>query len=97
MRGYSMLAESYRTLKAQGKLSAEEADRQIKVLDFLGECEEDDIFRLVDTSAFNSIIKAYCRKALQEAEVGEKVKDRVMNEVRYIMDTMTAKEVVEND
>lgn len=96
MNGYSMMADSYRTLVQQGKLTQEQAQKDIDIYDFFAKCDENDFCTMVDTSAFNSIIKAYCEKALNEAEVSEEVSDRVMNELRYIMDTQTAKEVIEN-
>lgn len=97
MNGYGMLAESYRTLVKQGKLTEEDAQKDIDIFEFFSKCDEKDFCRMVDTSAFNQIIKAYCAKALQEADVDEKMADRVMDELRYIMDTHTAREVIEND
>lgn len=96
MNGYEAVAQGYKKLVEQGKLTAEQAQPEIRVLDFLGECDPDDIYRLVDSSAFNSIIKAFCQKALMGANVDQDTADSVMDELRWIMDTMTSKEVTES-
>ena len=96
MNGYEVVAQGYKQLVEQGKLTAEEAQPEIRVLDFLGACAPDDIYRLVDSSAFNDIIKAFCKAALQGASVDQDTSDRIMDELRWIMDTMTSKEVTES-
>lgn len=95
MNGYKITAEGYKSLVKQGKMTEEQAQPEIRVLEFLGNCSQDDIYRLVDSSAFNSIIKAYCRKALQSAKVNKETENAVMDELRWLIDTMTSKEVVE--
>lgn len=96
MNGYEIMADSYRTLVKQGKLTQEDAQKDIDIFEFFSKCDEKDFCRMVDTTAFNSIIKAFCQKAMEEANVGKKTADRVMDELRYIMDTHTASEVMEN-
>lgn len=93
MNGYKMMADSYRHLVEQGKMAEEDAKREIEVYEFLATCNQDDFYRLVDSSAFNDIIKDYVRKALKGAEVDEETTDRVMSELRWLFDTMGAKEV----
>ena len=94
MNGYEILAQGYKQLVKQGEMTEEQAQPEIRILDFLGECSQDDIYRLVDSSAFNDIIKAYCRKALQSAEVDEKTTDAVMGELRWLFETTNSKEIM---
>lgn len=96
MNGYEMVAQGYKQLVEQGKMTADQAQPEIRVLDFLGACDPDDIYRMVDSSAFNDIIKAFCKKALLSANVDPDTADSVMDELRWIMDTMTSKEVAES-
>jgi hypothetical protein len=49
---------------------------------------------MVDSSAFNDIIRAFLTKAIKGAELGEKSKDRVMNELRHLFNDLSAKEVL---
>lgn len=93
MNGFQMMADSYKALVTQGKLKEEDAKREIEIYEFLATCDQSDFCRMVDSSAFNDIIKAFCRKALQGAKVGEEVEDSVMGELRWIMDTMQASEI----
>lgn len=93
MNGFKLLADSYRKLVEQGKLSEEEAKRDIEIYDFLATCNQDDFYTMVDSSAFNDIIKAYCRKALKNANTDKETEDRVMNELGWLFDTVGAKGV----
>lgn len=95
MNGYAMMADSYKTLVKQGKVKLEDVQKDIKVYEFLSTCDQEDLLSLVNSGAFNSIIKAYCKKALQESGAGEDIKDSVMDELRWLMDTKTAKEILE--
>ena len=71
MNGYTMMADSYRTLVKQGKIDKETAGKEIRVYDFLGTCDSDDLCRMVDSSAFNDIIRAYLKMAVQSADIDE--------------------------
>jgi hypothetical protein len=95
MEGYRIMAESYRKLVKDGKMTEEEAASDIKIYDFLAECTQDDIYNLFNSGAFNDITKAYLRKALVSAEINDEEKGLIMEELRWSIDTMTAKEVVE--
>lgn len=95
MNGFEMLAESYRHLVERGELTEEEVKPDLKVLDFIATCTQDELYRMVDTSAFNDIIKSFCRTALKNANVTEEVEDAVMNELRWLFDEKKAKEVCE--
>lgn len=57
-------------------------------------CNQDDFCQMIDSSAFNDIIRAFLKKALNGAELDEKSTDRVMNELRYLFDDVSAKEVL---
>jgi len=51
---------------------------------------------MVDSSAFNDIIKAYLRMAVMNAEISEKSQDKVLSQLRWIFDEKQAKEVLRN-
>ena len=56
-----MLAESYRKAAQAGIISKEEADKECRIYDFLGTCDDEDFYRLFDSTAFNEIAKSYMR------------------------------------
>ena len=62
MNGYTMLAESYKKLLQEGKVTEEEAKKNIKVMEFLAECSEEEINIMFDSAAFNEIMKEYVRR-----------------------------------
>jgi len=50
MNGYKMLSDTYRQAGDE---------KMCKVYDFLATCDEDDIYNLFDSGAFNSITKSF--------------------------------------
>lgn len=95
MNGYEMMADSYRQLVKQRKIDKETADREIRVYDFLVTCNSDDLCRMVDSSAFNDIIRAYLKMAVQSADIDEDAREKVVGQLRWLFDEKTAKQVLE--
>ena len=95
MNGYEMMADSYRQLVKQGKIDKETADREIRVYGFLATCDSDDLCRMVDSSAFNDIIRAYLKMAVQSADIDEDAREKVVGQLRWLFDEKMAKEVLE--
>ena len=95
MNGYEMTAQSYRVLLERGQIDKEEAERKIAVFDFLGSCSQAQIYDLFDSSAFNTIVKDYVRLALKNTETDEETSENILQELRWLFDTKSAKEVSE--
>lgn len=96
MNGFSMMSESYKKLMEQGIIAKETADKEIRIFDFLATCDVDDFCRMVDSSAFNDIIKAFVKMAVVNADIGEENQEKVANQLRWIFDEKSAKEVLEH-
>ena len=96
MNGFTMMAESYRKLMNEGKIEKEIAEKEIRVYEFLATCDVDDFCRMVDSSAFNDIIRAFLKMAVENSEIGDKEKEKVIGQLRWIFDEKSAKEVLQN-
>ena len=95
MNGYEMMADSYRQLMKQGRIEKETADKEIRIYDFLATCDSDDLCRMVESSAFNDIIRAYLKMAVQSADIDEDAKEKVVGQLRWLFDEKTAKQVLD--
>ena len=96
MNGYTIMADSYRYLMEQGKIDKETAEKEIRIYDFLATCDDNDICRMVDSSAFNDIIIAFLKMAVTNADINDEAKEKVLNQLRWIFKEKQAKEVLNN-
>ena len=93
MNGYDMIVKGLKQAVKNGKISQEDVSRKIEIYEFLATCNNDDLCCLIDSSAFNDIINAYIKKAIEILSVEEQ--EKVEDNLRYLFDEKTAKEVIE--
>lgn len=96
MNGFTMMSDSYKKLMEQGKITKEIAEKEIRIYDFLATCTADDFCRMIDSSAFNEIIRAFVKMAVINADIGEENQEKVTNQLRWIFDEKSAREVLEH-
>ena len=98
MNGYHIMSESYKKAAEQGKISKEQADKDCRIFDFLATCDQDDICKLFDSSAFNEIAKSYMRLAVreltEEGTIDEEQARAVRNRYSLLLDEKKASEVI---
>ena len=95
MNGFSAMADGYRELIKRGRIDKETAEKEIRVYDFLSTCDRDDLCRMVDSSAFNDIIRAYVEMAVKNADIDEDGRSKVVRQLRWLFDEKTAKQVLD--
>lgn len=93
MNGYKMTADAYRAFKKKNPEA--DVDSEIKTLDFLATCTKEDIYNLFNSAAFNYICLGYVKMALNDLDLDDDTKDRIINHVRYKFDTVTANQAEE--
>ena len=93
MNGYRLMAESYKKLMQQGKID-ESAKKEIRIYEFLADCDTDDFCIMADSSAFNGIMKAYLRMAVESAKLEKASQDNVMRQIERLLDERSAEEVL---
>ena len=94
MNGFKIMADSYKQLVEQGKMTEEQARRSIEIYEILASCDKDDFCQMVDSSAFNDIIRAFLTKAIKSAELDEMSENKVMKELQHLFDDLSAKEIL---
>lgn len=93
MNGYKMTADGYRKLLGNSKLDQADVESNIKVLDFLATCTQEDIYNLFNSTAFNFICLGYVKMALNGfKELDDDTKDRIINRVWAMFDEKNAKQ-----
>lgn len=99
MNGFKLMADSYRKVAEEGKISKEQADKVCRIFDFLSTCDDDDFYKLFDSSAFNEIAKSYMRLAVKElvseGTIDEDQGKAVRNRFSLLFDEKKAKDVCE--
>lgn len=96
MNGYTLMAESYRKLMNEGKIEKAMADREIRIYEFLSDCNKEDLCSLVDSSAFNDIIRGYIKLAVDNTDIDEESREKVIRASQWIFDEKNATEALEN-
>lgn len=98
MNGYKMIAEAYRKAFESGKIQKEEAEKMVRIYEFLGSCNQDDFCTMFDSSAFNEIAKSYMRLAVKELIDEETIDEdqgrAIRNRFSLLFDEKTAKEII---
>lgn len=99
MNGFKVMAETYKKAAEEGKIGKAEAEKQHRIYEFLGSCDQEDIFNLFDSSAFNEIAKSYLRIAarelIEEGTIDEEQGRAIRNRFSLLFDEKKAGEVYE--
>ena len=94
MNGYKMIADDYKKMIEDRCVAKEEVEKEIRIYEFLATCDIDDFCIMVDSSAFNDIIRAFLKLVLNNANIDEKARESALNELRWIFDGKSAREVL---
>lgn len=94
MNGYTLMADSYRKLMNEGKIDEETANAEIRIYEFLASCNQDDLCRMIDSSAFNDIIRGYVNLAVKSSNIDNNSQKEILNQLPWLFDTRSAKDVL---
>jgi hypothetical protein len=101
MNGYQLQADSYRQYLEQYKDTppevVEHMNREIKVNDMLASLTKQEIMMIFDTGAYNEVLQAYCYKAMEMAEIPAEKLGEVRGNIKYLLDTVGASEIITKD
>jgi hypothetical protein len=97
MNGYKLMAASYRQYLEQHPEEPDEIKQQllaeIKVNELLAGLSEQEIMMIFDSGAYNEVIKSYCRKAMEMANIAPDKLSEVRDNIGYLLETVKAGEV----
>lgn len=96
MNGYEFTIAGYKQVLESNR---EDIDREyikahIKALEPFAERTEQEIIKMFDTGAFNEVLKAYCRKAMENSGIDSEKISEVMGEIKWLLDTVKAEEII---
>lgn len=94
MNGFELMAEAYKKLACQDKIEKEVAEKEIRIFEILASCDQDDLCRLVDSSALNDILKGYMKVAVDNTDIDDISKAKVLAQIPWALDQYSAKEVL---
>lgn len=52
------------------------------------------MIKMFDSGAFSDILKAYCKKATQNCKIDDDTIDRVMSEIKLLLDTEKTSQII---
>lgn len=96
MTGYKIIAESYKELLREKNIDQEIAEKKIRIYDFLDGCDDEDLFNLVDSGAFNNIIKSYVKAAIFNSGIKKDEKAKILQQINLLFEDCQSKEIYIN-
>ena len=96
MANYDIVIKSYeQVLENKAKdCDVDAIALSINAYKTLNNKSDDEIYAIFGTGAFNHILKGYCKKALENCEFDKKTVDAVMDELKWLLDTCNAKQIL---
>lgn len=96
MNGYKLLIDSYKAaLEREDKsIDRDFIHAKIRSLEPFSERTNEEIVRMFDSGAFNDVLLAYCRVAMQNCHLDQEKINEVLEEVRWLLDTTGANEIL---
>lgn len=92
MYSYELLAEAYeKSIRQDARRDTQEIRDKIAVLRCMGNIDPCTAF---DTGAFNDICVGYAQKAMEHCKISQKQIAAVMEEMRWLFDTMESRNVL---
>ena len=96
MNSYQSYIESYKQILESNRkdIDREYIKSEIKALEPFAERTDEEIIKMFDSGAFRDILKAYCKKAMQNCKIDDYTIDRVMSEIKWLLDTEKASQII---
>jgi len=96
MNGYELHSDSYKKYLEMhpdmDENSKVDMQRKIKALDFLADSTKEERLELFNSSAFNDVVKGYFLMAVDNMKLEEKVRNGLLQELRWLFDTVSAEQ-----
>ena len=96
MNNFKSDIEAYRQIldSKREDIDREYIKAEIKALEPFAERTEAEIIKMFDSGAFNEVMTAYCKKAMLNCKVDDDTIDRVMSEIKWLLDTEKASQII---
>lgn len=96
MNNFQSDIEAYRQILDSNRkdIDREYIKAEIKALEPFAERTEEEIIKMFDSGAFNEVMTAYCKKAMQNCKIDDETIDKVMGEIKWLLDTEKASQII---
>ena len=96
MNNFQSDIESYKQILDSNRtdIDREYIKAEIKALEPFAERTEEEIIKMFDSGAFNEVMAAYCKKAMLNCKVDDETIDKVMSEIKWLLETEKASQII---
>lgn len=101
MKSYKILLDSYKQVlescNESEKLDKAVIKAKIRSLEPFADRTEEEVVEMFDSGAFNDVLRAYCRVAMKNCNLSRKKTNEVLEELRWLLDTVGANEILNKE
>lgn len=101
MNDYRILMDSYQQLLTRcdekGTIDKKAVEENIKALEPFAERTREEILYMFDSGAYNDVLKAYCKVAMEDCGVEPEKIMEVLDQIRWLLDTVRANEILKRE
>lgn len=96
MNSYQSNIDAYKQILESDRkdVDREYIQAEIKSLEPFAVRTEEERLKMFDSGAFNEVLEAYCKKAMQNCHVDDNTVSDVMSELKWLLDTVTANQII---
>lgn len=85
MNGYNLMANAYRKAANDGILDKEQAEKSVRIFEFLATCDEEDAQIIYCSGAINSFMRSEINITIEEAREDGIIDETQAQTIKYML------------